>query len=108
MKTFKSIIPVVIATVALLSPPVMAQVALYDRATGTFLGTLSHRYDPDSINNPMGIYGSRSHPHSIHNPLGIYGSRISPSSPNSRINELLRGRSTGGKDALYCYSRGGC
>ena len=46
---------------------------------GKFLGNLnSNRYDPDSVANPYGRYGSPYSPDSINNPYGKYGSRYSP------------------------------
>jgi hypothetical protein len=46
---------------------------------GKFLGNLNaNRYDPDSVANPYGRYGSRYSPDSINNPYGEYGSRYSP------------------------------
>jgi hypothetical protein len=46
---------------------------------GTYLGNLnSNRYDPDSVSNPYGQYGSRYSPNSINNPYGQYGRRYSP------------------------------
>jgi hypothetical protein len=51
---------------------------------GTYLGKLSaNPYDPDSVSNPYGRYGSRYSPTSINNPYGPYGSRYSPLSPNN-------------------------
>ena len=48
------------------------------------LGNLnSNRYDPDSISNPYGQYGSRYSPNSVNNPYGQYGSRYSPNSANN-------------------------
>lgn len=44
-----------------------------------YLGNLSSNpYDPDSISNPFGIYGSRYSPDSVNNPYGPYGSPYSP------------------------------
>ena len=44
-----------------------------------FLGTLnSNRFDPDSVSNPYGRYGSPYSSKSINNPYGKYGSRFSP------------------------------
>lgn len=61
------------------SPPI-----LVDRQTGKYLGTLNNnRYDPDSVSNPYGQYGSKYSPDSINNPYGQYGSRYSPDSPNN-------------------------
>jgi len=57
---------------------------LIDPQTGKYLGTLSNnRYDPDSVSNPYGRYGSRYSPDSINNPYGRYGSRYSPDSANN-------------------------
>ena len=43
-----------------------------------FLGTLnSNRYDPNSIANPYGRYGSKYSPDSVNNPYGRYGSKYS-------------------------------
>jgi hypothetical protein len=51
---------------------------------GTYLGKLSaNPYDPDSVSNPYGRYGSRYSPTSINNPYSQYGSRYSPLSPNN-------------------------
>ena len=48
---------------------------------GEFRGNLnSNPYDPNSINNPYGRYGSRYSPDSINNPYGA-GSRYNPDSP---------------------------
>lgn len=46
---------------------------------GKYLGNLnSNRFDPDSVSNPFGRYGSRFSPESVHNPYGPYGSPYSP------------------------------
>ncbi len=48
-------------------------------ADGTYLGTLSsNRYDPNSVSNPYGRYGSKYSPDSVNNPYGTYGSPYSP------------------------------
>ena len=53
-------------------------------ADGTYLGVLSgNRYDPNSVSNPYGRYGSPYSPTSIKNPYSTYGS---PYSPNSATN----------------------
>jgi hypothetical protein len=55
---------------------------------GQYLGNLnSNRYDPNSVANPYGQYGSRYSPNSINNPYGQYGS---PYSPNSVRNPYAR------------------
>ena len=51
---------------------------------GQYLGNLSRNpYDPNSIANPYGTYGSPYSPNSINNPYGTYGS---PYSPHSATN----------------------
>ncbi|MCL5073000.1 MAG: hypothetical protein M1308_19240, partial [Actinobacteria bacterium] len=48
-----------------------------------------NKYDPNSISNPYGIYGSRYSPKSINNPYGKYGSPYSSHSatnPYGKIN----------------------
>lgn len=68
-----------ISAPALAAPPI-----LVDPTTGKYLGTLStNKYDPDSVSNPYGRYGSRYSSDSINNPYGNYGSRYSNDSPNN-------------------------
>ncbi|WP_203225141.1 hypothetical protein [Leptospirillum ferriphilum] len=51
---------------------------------GTYLGNLNaNPYDPNSVSNPYGKYGSPFSPYSIHNPYGKYGSPYSPDSANN-------------------------
>jgi hypothetical protein len=65
---------------------------------GKFLGNLnSNRYDPDSVANPYGRYGSRTSPDSIHNPYGIYGSAYSDHSVRSRYGKGVEIRSHDGR-----------
>jgi len=53
-------------------------------ADGTYLGKLSSNpYDPQSVANPYGKYGSPYSPTSINNPYSQYGSPYSPVSPNN-------------------------
>jgi hypothetical protein len=50
---------------------------------GTYLGNLSsNRFDPNSVSNPYGIYGS-PYGNTINNPYSPYGSPFSPLSPNN-------------------------
>lgn len=57
---------------------------IVDPDTGEFLGALNNNpYDPNSIANPYGKYGSPYSPNSVNNPYGQYGS---PYSPNSITN----------------------
>ena len=50
---------------------------------GKYLGNLNDNpYDPNSVANPYGQYGSPYSPDSINNPYGVYGSPYSPQSPN--------------------------
>ena len=56
-------------------------------AQSRVIGRLSaNRYDPDSISNPYGRYGSRYSPDSINNPHGA-GSRFRADSPNNPYGE---------------------
>lgn len=53
---------------------------------GRYLGRLNRNpYDPESVANPYGRYGSPYSPDSIRNPLGRYGSAISPESVNNPL-----------------------
>ncbi len=57
---------------------------LIDPKTGKYLGNLStNRFDPNSVSNPYGEYGSKYSPDSINNPYGRYGSKYSNDSPNN-------------------------
>jgi hypothetical protein len=62
---------------------------LYD-SQGNFRGNLnSNRYDPNSVANPYGRYGSQYSTDSINNPYGA-GSRYAPDSPNNPYGQGLR------------------
>ena len=51
---------------------------------GTYLGKLNDNpYDPDSVSNPYGRYGSPYSADSINNPYGKYGSPYSNESVNN-------------------------
>ena len=51
---------------------------------GEYLGELNNnRYDPNSVANPYGQYGSPYSPTSVNNPYGQYGSPYSPTSANN-------------------------
>ena len=59
---------------------------LYD-SQGNYRGRLStNPYDPDSISNPYGRYGSPYSPDSINNPYGA-GSEFRSDSPNNPYGE---------------------
>ncbi len=61
-----------------------ASLEIYDSATGKYLGNLNaNQYDPNSISNPYGKYGSRYSPDSINNPYSQYGSRYNLDSQNN-------------------------
>lgn len=69
------------ATLLLAAVPAMAQSPQIYAPDGTFLGNLNqNRFDPNSVSNPYGPYGSRFSPNSINNPFGQYGSQFSPNS----------------------------
>jgi hypothetical protein len=62
------------------------------RACRKYLGNLNaNSYDPNSVSNPYGRYGSPYSPDSINNPYGQYGS---PYSPNSVTNPYATGPDT--------------
>ncbi|SLM46470.1 conserved protein of unknown function [Nitrospira japonica] len=62
---------------------------LYDRE-GHYRGKLStNTLDPDSINNPLGRYGSPLSPDSLNNPLGP-GNALNPDSPRNRLGNGWR------------------
>jgi hypothetical protein len=57
---------------------------LRDQQAGKYLGNLSaNPYDPNSVSNPYGRYGSSYSADSINNPYGQYGSRYSNDSANN-------------------------
>lgn len=91
MKTIIATLLIIFATAALAGPP-----SLHDADTGEFLGTLSSNpYDPDSVSNPHGRYGSEHSRKSINNPYGPYGSEHSQKSvnnPYARSAPEIRGR----------------
>jgi hypothetical protein len=67
-----------------LAGAVEAQAPIIIGPNGLYLGTLSaNPYDPNSVANPYGRFGSRFSPDSINNPYGQWGS---PYSPNSVTN----------------------
>lgn len=74
-----------ISAFTLLAAPAFSQgPILVDPQSGKYLGNLnSNQYDPNSVSNPYGQYGSKYSADSINNPYGQYGS---PYSPNSATN----------------------
>jgi len=51
---------------------------------GKYLGNLnSNQFDPNSVSNQFGRYGSQFPPDSINNQFGRYGSQFSADSPNN-------------------------
>ena len=57
---------------------------LVDPETGKLLGNLnSNRFDPNSVSNEFGRYGSEYSSDSINNKFGRYGSEYSQSSPSN-------------------------
>ena len=86
MKSLALIAALALATAA----PAMAQSPRLYAPDGTFLGTVNaNPYDPESISNPYGQYGSPYQPNSINNPYGQYGS---PYSTQSVRNPYVTGR----------------
>jgi hypothetical protein len=79
MKTLTLVARAMIAA-AVLSVSAQAQQSprLY-APDGTYLGNLNtNQFDPNSVSNQYGQYGSRYSPNSINNPFGQYGSPYSP------------------------------
>lgn len=67
-----------------------AQTPIIVAPDGKYLGNLSsNQFDPNSVANPYGRYGSPYSPDSINNQFGRYGS---PYSPNSVNNPFATGR----------------
>ena len=65
---------------------------------GKFLGNVNNnQYDPDSISNPYGKYGSEYSSESINNPYGTYGSQYSDKSPNNQYSDGAKLYSNDGK-----------
>ncbi len=56
---------------------------LFDSQGGYHGNVNSNPYDPNSISNPYGRYGSQYSPDSVNNPYGQFGSRYAPQSPNN-------------------------
>lgn len=78
-KIFAVMIMLLFISVAQANPPI-----LVDRNTGKYLGNLSsNQYDPNSVSNPYGRYGSEYSQDSVNNPYGRYGSQYSNDSPNN-------------------------
>lgn len=73
-----------ILALCLAAGPVLADPpSLYSR-DGKYLGNLStNKYDPNSVNNPYGRYGSKYSSDSINNEYGRYGSPYSSESANN-------------------------
>jgi hypothetical protein len=69
----------ILAFTAALAASALAGSPILVGPQGQYLGRLnSNRFDPDSVANPFGPYGSRFSPDSINNPFGRWGSRFSP------------------------------
>ena len=60
-----------------------AQMAIYDSQGGFHGYVNSNQFDPNSISNPYGRYGSPYSPESVNNPYGRWGSPYSPDSANN-------------------------
>jgi hypothetical protein len=83
------ILAAILALATAATPSAMAQPPQLYAPDGTYLGNLStNQYDPNSVSNPYGRYGSPYSPDSINNPYGKYGS---PYSPNSVRNPFATG-----------------
>lgn len=79
---------IIAATLAALAFPAAAESPRIYAPDGTYLGNLNrNQFDPNSVSNPYGQYGSKYSPNSINNPYGQYGS---PYSPNGVRNPYAR------------------
>ena len=79
---------VLIAAAITIAAPAMAQSPRLYAPDGTYLGNLNNNpYDPNSVSNPYGQYGSPYSANSINNPYGQYGN---PYSTNSVRNPYAR------------------
>ena len=84
--TLQTIFTLLFAGIALLFAVTATAASPYlvDPSTGKYLGNLNNnRYDPNSVANPLGKYGSKYSPDSINNRFGTYGSPYSSHSPNN-------------------------
>lgn len=61
---------------ALIAIPAYAAPPYIVSQDGKYLGTLDGQYDPESVNNPYGRYGSKYSPDSANNPYAISPPRI--------------------------------
>jgi hypothetical protein len=78
-----------LAVLVVLTTPALAQSPQIYAPDGTYLGNLNtNQFDPNSVSNPYGQYGSPYSADSINNPYGQYGS---PYSPNSARNPFGTG-----------------
>jgi hypothetical protein len=69
----------VAVVLVLLAPVVHAQGPIIVGPNGQYLGNLSaNPYDPNSVSNPYGRFGSRYSPDSINNPYGRGARRTAP------------------------------
>ncbi len=76
----------------LISTSALSQSPQLRSADGRYLGNLnSNQYDPNSVANPYGRYGSQYSPDSINNQYGRYGS---PSGSESVNNPYAGGQYT--------------
>jgi hypothetical protein len=82
--TMKTLTLAALAVIAAAGLSVSAQAQQSPRLyapDGTYLGNLNtNRFDPNSVSNPYGQYGSPYSPNSINNPYGQYGNPYSPNS----------------------------
>lgn len=72
-----------LALVLIASQSFAGSPGIYSRQ-GKFLGNLNNnQYDPNSVANPYGQYGSKYSSDSVNNPYGRYGSPYSNDSVNN-------------------------
>ena len=77
-------ITLAIAAIALMNLSVYAGPPNVYSHDGKYLGNLSaNKFDPNSVNNEFGKYGSKFSPDSVNNEFGRYGSKFSNESANN-------------------------
>lgn len=94
------VVALVVIGVIVVATPARAELILVNPVTGQYLGNLNaNQFDPNSVANPYGRYGSQYSVDSINNQFSQYGSQYSP---NSATNQFAFPRLT---PAIVCIGR---
>lgn len=90
----------IVIAVIVMAAPVRAELIIVNPVTGQYLGNLNaNQFDPNSVANPYGRYGSQYSMDSINNQFSQYGSQYSP---NSATNQFAFPQLT---PAIVCIGR---